>query len=67
MRGQDTTIVRYALLRGTTPLTIAARLYVNNRDFHENTAPDDFVWTTGAIAGGVRVDLGAGPTAAASP
>lgn len=65
VRGQDTTVVRYALLRGSAPLTITACLYVNNRDFHENTAPDDFVWTTSAIAGGVRVDLGAGPTAAA--
>lgn len=65
VRGQETTVVRYALLRGTAPLTITARLYVNNRDFHENTAPDDFAWTTSAIADGVRVDLGAGPTAAA--
>lgn len=65
VRGSDTTVVRYALLRGSAPLTITGRLTVNNRDFHENTAPDDFIWTTRAIAGGVRVDLGAGPTAAA--
>ncbi|GAB4527608.1 MAG: amylo-alpha-1,6-glucosidase [Anaerolineae bacterium] len=54
--GENTTYVRYRLLRASLPLTLEARILINYKDMHDNTHADDWQMTITPIERGLRVD-----------
>jgi predicted glycogen debranching enzyme len=55
-QGANTTHVRWAIVRGTRPLTLEARALVNHRDYHALTRGGSWRMRVATIAGGLRVD-----------
>ena len=53
--GANTTYVRYALLRGSAPATLALKAVVNYRDFHASTHAGGWRMAVDAIPHGLRV------------
>ncbi|MCB9451333.1 MAG: amylo-alpha-1,6-glucosidase [Anaerolineaceae bacterium] len=53
--GQDTTYVRYTLLRSTCPAHLRLKVLVNDRDFHTNTHVDDWTMDITPIENGLKI------------
>ncbi|MFQ5408182.1 MAG: amylo-alpha-1,6-glucosidase [Anaerolineales bacterium] len=54
-RGVNTTYVQYHLRRATAPVSIAARVLVNHRDFHVTTHADGWQMQIASYAHGLKV------------
>jgi predicted glycogen debranching enzyme len=53
--GANTTYVRYTLLRGSGPVALQIKSFVNYRDFHANTHAGDWRMNITALKNGVEV------------
>lgn len=53
--GENTTYVRYTLLRGSGPLELQVKSFVNYRDFHSSTHAGDWRMNIAAVKNGVQV------------
>ncbi|MEM9976122.1 MAG: amylo-alpha-1,6-glucosidase [Cyanobacteria bacterium P01_D01_bin.2] len=53
--GENTTYVRYRLLRGNAPIDLSLRVLVNYRDYHSNTQGQNWQMETGRVPDGVYV------------
>ena len=53
--GENTTYVRWRLLRGSSPVELTVRLLVNYRDYHANTHADGWHMGVARVDGGLRV------------
>src|SRR5450755_13105 len=60
--GENTTYVRYTLLRGSGPLELQIKAFVNYRDFHSSTHAGDWRMNIAALKNGVQVTAFEGAT-----
>src|SRR5450432_2574757 len=61
--GENTTYVRYTLLRGSGPLELQIKAFVNYRDFHSSTHAGDWRMNIAALKNGVEITAFEGATA----
>ena len=54
-QGENTTYVRFSLVRGREPIDLDAKVLVNYRDFHHTTQATDWSTRVGAVAHGLEV------------
>ncbi len=60
--GENTTYVRYTLLRGSGPVELQIKSFVNYRDFHSSTHAGDWRMNIAAVKNGVQVTAFDGAT-----
>lgn len=60
--GENTTYVRYTLLRGSGPMDLQIKSFVNYRDFHSSTRAGDWRMNIAALENGVQVTAFEGAT-----
>jgi predicted glycogen debranching enzyme len=61
-RGENTTYVRYSLLRGNGPVRLAVKALVNYRDFHSSTHAGDWLMRVESVGQGIRITAFDGAT-----
>ena len=68
-QGQNTTHVRYEVLRATSPLTLRLEAFVNYRDYHSTTRGEGWSMAVEPAGAGLRVTAfpGARPVVIAAP
>jgi predicted glycogen debranching enzyme len=54
-QGENTTFVQYRLLRGSGPVLLECKVFVNYRDFHSNTHAGNWQMNVEAMKSGVKV------------
>src|ERR1700739_1518000 len=59
-QGENTTYVRYTVLRGTQGVRLRVAILVNYRDYHSTTHAGDWQMNIAPIAGGIEVHAFAG-------
>src|ERR1700688_1619432 len=55
IHGENTTYVQYTLLRGSQPMELELRTFINYRDFHSNTHARDWQMNIDAVRSGLRI------------
>ena len=60
--GENTTYVRYTLLRGSSPLELQIKAFVNYRDFHSSTHAGDWRMKIDTLKNGVQITAFEGAT-----
>jgi predicted glycogen debranching enzyme len=60
--GENTTYVRYTLLRSNAPVELQIKIFVNYRDFHSSTHAADWRMNIAAVKNGVQVTAFEGAT-----
>ena len=60
--GENTTYVRYTLLRGSAPVELQIKSFVNYRDFHSSTHAGDWRMNIATVKNGVQVTAFDGAT-----
>lgn len=61
-RGENTTYVQYSLLRGSAPLRLALKAFVNYRDFHFSTHAGDWRMRVESVERGIQITAFDGAT-----
>ncbi len=61
-RRENTTYVRFSLVRGRAPVDLDAKVLVNYRDFHNTTRAPDWATRVDAVQGGLQVVVFEGAT-----
>ena len=61
-QGENTTYVRYSLVRGRAPIELDAKMLVNYRDFHQTTQSPDWTARVDAVNRGLKVEAFEGAT-----